>query len=484
MSDHAKLSPSARHRWGFCPGSVREEAKYPEEAPGKAAIEGTHSHTLLEHCIKTRLKDPLELVGSEMTDHDGWFKVTQDQALRVKVAIDYIKRRVAEETVPGFTPEVISEEKVDPSFLLRRDDCHGTVDVQIWGKVIYEIADYKDGMNPVPVFANGELNPQLEQYALGVLSRFKLGPLEPYPFGTVRLTIIQPRLALKGMDPITSYDVPLADLLRNMHKIQEQAALTDDPNAPLVPGDSQCKYCRARGACVALAQKSMEGVGLMFQPVNQPPAFLAGIAAPVQAPPQFSPVDLAHQSVQKDPNQMTGEDIQRVLEAAPLLRQFIAAVEEEAERRLLAGQPVPGFKMVRGPGSRSWKLPEEEMVKVLTTMGVPKGNVYKTTLVSPAQVEKLVWTKKTKGEETKGQLSDKQIKKLETEYIVKSQGKLTLAPESDSRESAIADATGMFTAIPAAPEPAITVVSQTDVQVQEIPLVPTSPAFEMPAWMR
>ena len=46
MTTHSKLSPSARSRWGACPGSVREEAKYPKQPSGAAAIDGTHSHTL------------------------------------------------------------------------------------------------------------------------------------------------------------------------------------------------------------------------------------------------------------------------------------------------------------------------------------------------------------------------------------------------------------------------------------------------------
>ena len=55
---HAKLSPSKRHRWAACPGSIREEAAYPDERSGAAAIDGTHSHTLLEHCVKAGAADP------------------------------------------------------------------------------------------------------------------------------------------------------------------------------------------------------------------------------------------------------------------------------------------------------------------------------------------------------------------------------------------------------------------------------------------
>ena len=47
---HARLSPSAAHRWSKCPGSVQEEAKYPDVS-GDAAVDGTGSHLLLELCI-------------------------------------------------------------------------------------------------------------------------------------------------------------------------------------------------------------------------------------------------------------------------------------------------------------------------------------------------------------------------------------------------------------------------------------------------
>ena len=67
---HAKLSPSKRHRWAACPGSVREEAAYPEQPSGAAAIDGTRSHTLLEYCIKNGVIDPMTLVGTTMKDDE------------------------------------------------------------------------------------------------------------------------------------------------------------------------------------------------------------------------------------------------------------------------------------------------------------------------------------------------------------------------------------------------------------------------------
>ena len=95
MTAHAQLSPSKRHRWALCPGSIREEAKFPDEGSGAAAIDGTHSHTLLEHCINGGLADPKDMIGVRMKDHEGEFVVDADRAERVKIAIEYIRTRVA-----------------------------------------------------------------------------------------------------------------------------------------------------------------------------------------------------------------------------------------------------------------------------------------------------------------------------------------------------------------------------------------------------
>ena len=421
MSDHAKLSPSKRNRWALCPGSIREEAKYPEQDSGPAAVDGTHSHTLLEACVKANLADPLTTVGTKLTDHEGEFVVDKDRATRVKLAIDYIAKRVAEEGTPFFIPKVLSETRVDPAHLLGRNDLSGTVDVQIECYDTLELIDYKDGMGVV----SAEGNLQLEQYAYGVLAGYKLPVNGPYPFDKVHMTIIQPKLALRGMNPITSHTVTVADLIANMGTIIVQAAATDKPDAPLVPGESQCKFCRAKGSCSALASNVMKEVGIMFQPVMQT-------------------LDVAQQSADKDPSTMDDAQIRQIMEAAPLMRQLLEGVEKEALRRLEAGQTIAGLKLVNGRGSRAWALPEEEMAEKLVKMGIPKSAIYETKLVTPAKAEKLTWDKK---DGTKVQLTDRQLARMEQEYVVKMAGKLTVVPESDSRQAVITNAAPLFSAV-------------------------------------
>lgn len=421
MNGHAQLSPSKRHRWALCPGSIREEAKFPDDRSGPAAIDGTHSHTLLEHCIDAGLIDPTTQVGELFADDDGEFKVDADRAARVKIAVDYIRER----SMSGMF-KVISEERVDPKHLLGRDDLSGTVDCQIIGDDWIELIDYKDGMGVV----SAEGNMQLEQYAYGVLAGYKLPVNVEYPVKRIIMTIIQPKLALKGMKAITSWERDVRDMLTSLGTIVVQAAATDAPDAPLVPGESQCKFCKAKGSCAALASNVMKEVGIMFQPVVT------------------QTLDVAQQSADKDPATMDDQQIRQIMEAAPLMRQLLEAVEKEALRRLEAGTPIPGLKLVHGRGSRAWALPEEEMAEKLVKMGIPKTAIYETKLVTPAKAEKLTWEKR---DGTKVSLTDRQLKRMEQEYVAKLAGKLTVVPESDSRPAVITNAAPMFSAVEAAP---------------------------------
>jgi Protein of unknown function (DUF2800) len=409
VSTHAQLSPSKAHRWTVCPGSIREEAKYPDTS-GPAAVDGTHSHTLLEKSIMDD-RDPMTYVGETLSDHEGEFVVDKDRANRVANAYAHIKHRAAELDADA----IIAETRVNPALLLDRNDCSGTVDVQIRAGTHIDIIDYKDGMGVVDV----KDNKQLELYALGVLAE-NLGNIQ-----TIRMTIIQPKLAMRGMKAITSYDMLAVDLLARVDQYKAAAAATDKSDAPLVPGDSQCKFCKAKGSCGALASNVMEAIGM------------------------FKSIDIAQQAADKNPNELSDDQIREIVESAPLVRQLLKAVEAEALRRFEAGVTIPGLKAVYGRGTRAWALPEEEMADKLTRMGIPKSSIFETKLITPAKAEKLTWEKKD-GE--KKHLSDRQLKTLETEYIKKSQGKLTIVPESDHRQAVVLDAAPMFGAVNSEPE--------------------------------
>lgn len=440
MTTHKRLSPSGAAAWTRCAGKVREEAKYPDTS-GPAAVDGTHDHTLVAACIDDNLSSPILRVGETMTDHEGSFVVDIARAERAKVCIEYVRERVQFHS--GLC-EVLSERRVDPALYVGRDDMSGTADVQIISADMVEIIDYKGGMGQV----DAKDNEQLELYALGALAGLVNTPPK------VRMTIVQPKLALKGLPVITSHEMATADLLARVPFYKERAAATDDPNAPLTPGDVQCKFCRAKGNCAALTTHSLEKAGVTFQNL-----------------------EIAEQTAKKDPAEMSDQQIREVMEAAPLLRQMLESVEAEAERRLKSGHSVPGLKLVNGKGSRKWNLDDEVIAEKLRKMGVPKDTVYKTTVVSPAQVEKLTWEKR---DGTKVQLTERQLKTIGREYVAHMGGKLTVALEADSRPAVTIDASRLFKPIDIQSNVWDKVVFETSESVcNDAP----TPAESLPAWL-
>ena len=423
---HQTRSPSKAYRYLACPGSVREEAEYPDDESGESAKQGTHTHTLLEHCIKGGMGSPLSMVGVKMKDHEGEFVVDRGRAERVEFALVYIRSRV------GPLGTVTPERRVSPAHLIGRTDMDGTCDVTIVTPEELEVIDYKDGMNEV----SAQDNPQLELYALGVLAGYKLPVNGEYPFKSVRMTIIQPKMALKGGQPITSHVATVHEMMGKIGKYVVGGAATDAPDAPLVSGP-HCKYCKHK-ACSTRAGNVMKELGMSFPALDQPVV--------------LNPVtELSQQAANLEPNKMSPDQISQIMLAAPLVRQMIEAVEEEALARLKAGAKIPGLKVVHGRGSRSWALPEDEMAQKLIGMGIPKGEVYETKLLSVAKVEKLKWEATKGGEKVQRQLSERQLKTLDTEYVAKVAGKLTVVPESDQRQAVVLGASPLFAAVPETP---------------------------------
>ncbi len=446
---HARLSPSSARRWLACPGSVREEAKYPD-TENDSSIDGTRSHTLLASCLSVGVSAEAT-VGTYITDHglDNGFTVDKDRAARVQVALDYVAER---RKLYGGDCVVSTEVPVDPAYLVGRKDLKGTSDIVIEaaGVRVLEVIDYKDGYVEVPA----EDNPQLELYALGALAKLQIPNNLPYPYDLVRMTIVQPKLTAQGKAPIVGWEMPVTYLLDRAGRYAVAAAATDAPDAPLVPGESQCRWCRAKGSCAALAADMATKMGFGFAPVSSvmTPEYKAEqeaknkeMSAMVEAMP-LAPVSIAETAATQDPNTLSDDKIRQVLEAAPLLRQFIESVEEEALRRLKSGTSIPGLKVVHGRGSRAWALPEEEMAGKLLKMGIPKGAIYETKLISPAKAEKVTWVKR---DGTQKQLSDRQLKTLNEEYVAKMAGKLTVVPMADARQAVEFNAAPMFAAVEA-----------------------------------
>lgn len=413
--EHTKTSPSGRHRWGACPGSVREEQKYPDNS-GPAAIDGTHTHNLLSYCLRT---------GTEAKDHIGktlkWngdeFSVDAARAERVEFTLAYINKRMVEN--PEF--QLQYDIQVEPENLLSRPGLGGTVDVLLMSPTEIEIIDLKDGMHPVSALKN----PQMEQYLFGAVTEHYKQYMSDLP-SIVRKTIIQPKLRVMGQPGVSTHEMNYVQFAEGIPMIQAQYDATLDPNAPLVPGVEQCRYCRAKGDCTTFINSALTGSGIKFDAAN-----------------------LAQQTVDQDHTTLSNAKLREIIESIPLLRQAIAAAEEEVLKRFQAGNPVDGLKMVRGPGRREWMTKnDDEMAAKLIALGIPKGTVYKEVLISPAAADNLIWTKRDGSVVV---LSARQRKVLDAEYIKKGEGKLTVVVDSDSRPSVQGGVAHLFATVAIAP---------------------------------
>lgn len=407
MSGHSETSPSGRHRWGKCPASVRESRGLPDVS-GPAAVDGSHTHKMLELAILAGGAIPAvgETIKYESDGEQFTFTVDQARYERVEFCVNYIAQRLAE--LPGAM--LYAERRVDPYYLTGIEGLDGTVDITIIHNNFFELVDLKDGMGEVE--ADG--NPQLEMYGLGVFSE---GCAAGLMYTNCRITILQPKLREFNQTGIKSWDIETNHFQTVINNVRQEIAAVKDPLAPYVPGDSQCKYCLAKGNCNAMANKVMENSGVTFQ-------------------------DLSHKAAAINPNSLTNDQIRRFMEGAGLLKILQQGIEEEALRRFKMGQKIPGLKAVMSSNGRdNWKLDNNAMIDKLRKMGVPKDDASKQVVLTPKQAKNVRWKNK-QGEEKR--LSERQISTLEKDYIERSTGTMIVVPEDDSRKAVMVAPENMF----------------------------------------
>lgn len=401
---HSKWSASGFEQKMLCPGSHVLQMGAPRST-SRYAAEGTAAHQVLTWALQEG-KNAIDYEGRTIEADGFLFVVDTEMAEHVQVCIDYVR------DIAGDDGVIFADIRVNYSSYLDvpEQEAWGTADVIIAKGDEIIVVDLKYGMG---VEVSAERNPQMSLYALGALQAYNGLAGD---FARVRMVISQPRIRKAPSE----YDLSVEELEAWGRSTARSAVNTcrlavefkrDTPVEPalweetyLRPGEKQCKFCAAKATC---------------------PALRDAVATTVFDSTPASPDEFADQSAAKPgaPGYDDAQWLAAALSQADMIEDWCKAVRAEAERRLLAGEQVPGFKVVPGKrGARQWADPAaaEAMLK---TFRLKQEQMYDFKLISPTSAEKLA-----KAEA----IGKRQWPKLQ-ELIVQSEGKPHVAPASDPR---------------------------------------------------
>lgn len=373
MTKHAKYSPS-NARWLKCPGSVREEATYPDVS-SKAAIDGTGTHVLLHDILKefskmshiekkaNRVKIVESFIGRKVgADHDdGPWKVSLERAQRVQIAVDYVLERIG---ALGDGVRIELERKVDAGAVFDVKDWWGTCDIALISNSTVEVIDYKDGAMYVDAKTS-----QMTAYAIGMLEYGQ--KLLKHNIPMVRKTIIQPRTA----NPVRYINISPGDLKRKGGKLVSAIKLAEKPDAPLIPG-GHCRWCKHKSNCAAHS------------------------------------LPLGHAIVVQDVESMASEDLAELLDVVPKIKKYIEEATVEATARLERGQIIPSYGMIQGRRPAAKWIDGDTVRKRLRGMRFKHDQYTITKLFTPTQLMQLPMTDRQRGNMKKLTIRPEPKKKL------------------------------------------------------------------------
>lgn len=368
---HALLSASGAHRWLACTPSARLEESFPDTT-SDAAKEGTLAHGLAEAKVrnyfytadfgKRKLSNYVKKLKGDALWQDEMAGYTDEY-------LDYIKSSALSYEN---TPFVAVERRVDLGDWI--PEGFGTADCILIGEGTLQVVDFKYGKG---VAVSAEENPQMKLYALGAYKA--CGML--YPVRNIKLSIVQPRIP----DGISEWECSLEHLMAFGGYVKQRAALAIEGNGPYVPGDSQCRFCRAKARCRARAE---ENVKLVF-------------------------------AIDKKPPLLNNEEVGQYLKQGGDVARWLADLKDYALSECLAGRNVPGWKAVEGRSARGWSDMDEAFDRLIKSSIAPEEMLWEKRPLSPAQVEKLV--------------GKKDFADAVGSFVVRSPGKPALVEESDKR---------------------------------------------------
>lgn len=408
-AEHALLSPSSAYTWIMCAASIAAQTGQPDES-SEYADEGTAAHTIMAYCLLDGF-DASASLGQIVKVGEREFEVDEEMAGFVQMYVDRVRERIDALKLAGAHVQMYVEQRLPIQHITGEQGAKGTSDtilIATWpdGRAEQEVWDLKYGRG---VEVSAEWNFQGLMYAAAAYEEHS----EFVDFQRVRIVIHQPRV---NPDP-SEWELTPAQLLQWVDTVAKPAAqhamgLVGQPLGPadFNPGEKQCRFCKARAVCPALAMHVEQTVGMEFEALGE-------IAA---GDPKEAAARIAGDVMMLD-----GAALGTIYPSLPLIETWAKAVLARIEAELMLGHAVPGTKLVQGRrGARQWES-ADEAEKLLKGMRLKNDQMYNFKLISPTQAEKLL-----------AKESPRRWKKVET-LITQRDGAPSVAPESDKRPALV-----------------------------------------------
>lgn len=394
MSEHARLSPSGSGRWMRCPASVNLTQGLHGES--EAAAEGTRAHVVLERALKLWIATGEDVVPMDDCDDEEMQGHVQDM-------FDYVVERY--ELMPGDDTRILIETRVDLHYMTGRDDLWGKADVILYNDHFIDCLDLKYGTG-IFVPADGSQN---RIYLLGVMSMLMEKSKGDIPWTRVRSIIMQPRYPDKDGNTIRFQSYDPQELIEWKDQVLLPAAIaTDDSNAQPIASKEACLFCLAKSTCPAVSAKVKE---------------LCSVFEPVVGKTSGKVI---HGATPK-PDMLSVDRLIEVHDNIPFISGYLKAVSERIRMLLEARDPglAGKLKLVRSHKTNMWIFEGEELATQLMkgTGRILKTDLYKSVIISAPQALKLK------------SLKPAQKAKIQ-KFIKKSEGSLSIVPDSDPRSNA------------------------------------------------
>ena len=366
---HALLSPSAAHRWIHCTPSVRLEEGVRDEGSDFAA-EGTLAHAVASRKILETLGRPHDEQDREIGElRERYYSEEMEGYTDTYRSI--VLEKFNEAKTRSKDARLLVEVRLDFGAFL--PDAFGTADAVIIADDLMEVIDFKYGKG---VKVDADHNPQMMIYALGALDEFLLD----YDIKRVRMTIVQPRI-----DNLSECGMMVGELTAwRTVTLKPAAEKAFAGVGDQVPGE-WCQFCKVRATCSAIAEKARQICNEDF----------------------------------REARLISDEDIPGLLPLVPVLKGWLEDFASHALQRALDGATIKGYKLVEGRSNRQ-VTDQDALLGALLVKGYQRDDLLKKPELRPiGELEKLV--------------GKKAFAEIGKPWLVKPQGKPTLAEESDKR---------------------------------------------------